>query len=40
MAVFEPWMLPEVNQEFWAALAREEFLSDAAAVAGRIAGVG
>jgi IS30 family transposase len=34
MAVFQPWMVPEVNQGFWAALARGEFLTDAAAVAG------
>jgi len=34
MAVLQPWMVPEVNQGFWAALARGEFLTDAAAVAG------
>jgi len=34
MAVFQPWMVPEVNQAFWAALARGEFLTDAAAVVG------
>ena len=34
MAVFQPWMVPEVNQGFWAALARGEFLTDAAAMVG------
>ncbi len=39
MAVFQPWMVPEVNQGFWAALASGEFLTDAGRWRGRIAGV-